>query len=773
MYVSADIQELGDFHEPQAGITVDAAVSAAKTGNTLYLSDPTLGIFVLDVSNPANMTMAGLQLFAQASAPYGIDLQGDILYAATTAGLALYDIEDPLNPAGLFALSMPVDPAWVKVSENTALVAMEGMIAVVDITKPSDMSISYAFAASRFDDDGQPALGIAGIPAISGTQLAVPFSHSGALIIEGADVINTESGKGRKLTFTDGNGVEVTISISVDAPLSYIVDADTGLVQRLVIGDVDDPIDQADKAKVKITTKGGDFSVVDVDVYGSLDSFDGKTTDLLGDMTVTGTLKKLTLDDVTDQHTITIGPAANASDTLTVTFDRVVDLTFTSQTPVKTFTVTDWLDTDVTQDELIAPWLLTLKTRGNSREGIAGHFQAGLTLSGEGDPALTLKTAKIVGNLGSGDAENPVEWDITGDIGTIDASKGTVEGWILDLHSDIKTLKLGLVEQAQISVGNAKTVSASQWNKGGITGESIKKFTTKANSKLAGADGDMKVAMTLTGSAGLTTLSSAKIAGDLGSGDSENPIEWDIIGDVGTIDASKGTVEGWTLDLHSSIKTLKLGLVEQAQVSVGDAGTVSASQWNKGGITGDSIKKFTTKANSKLAGANGDMKVDMTLTGSADPSITQTLGKATVAGRIFEALWSILAGDVGSITAGLIESSQIRIGIDAGVATDELPGAPGDFAEQSSLGKVTVKGIKGQASGTATFLDSILAAWQIGSVKLKVVDTTNAGTRFGLAGDTMKSVAGEVLGGEKFPKLSSLDLPADSFDETDFSLVLV
>ena len=32
---------------------------------------------------------------------------------------------------------------------------------------------------------------------------------------------------------------------------------------------------------------------------------------------------------------------------------------------------------------------------------------------------------------------------------------------------------------------------------------------------------------------------------------------------------------------------------------------------------------------------------------------------------------------------------------------------------------------------------------------------------------------GEVFGGDKFPKLSNLDLPSDSFDEDDFSLVLV
>ena len=93
----------------------------------------------------------------------------------------------------------------------------------------------------------------------------------------------------------------------------------------------------------------------------------------------------------------------------------------------------------------------------------------------------------------------------------------------------------------------------------------------------------------------------------------------------------------------------------------------------------------------------------------------------------------------------------------------------------SNLGKVTVKGLKGLPAGTPTFLNSILAAWSMGAVKLNVVETDNGGVDFGLAADFIKSVVGQKPDGTKFPKLSKLDDPGDvpAFDFGDFKLVLV
>ena len=178
-------------------------------------------------------------------------------------------------------------------------------------------------------------------------------------------------------------------------------------------------------------------------------------------------------------------------------------------------------------------------------------------------------------------------------------------------------------------------------------------------------------------------------------------------------------------------------------------------------------------------GAAGDFKADVQLTGSANTKVKKTLGKAKIAGGIIDSFWEILVGDVGSITAGIIDSSTIRAGIDPSVAANERPDEPDDFAAHSSMGNVTLEGIKGQARGTPTFLNSVLAAWQMGAIKLEIVKTDNSAhgnATFGLAADFIKSVTGQKLDGANFPMPGRLDVPGDvppAFDFGDFKLVLV
>ena len=112
-----------------------------------------------------------------------------------------------------------------------------------------------------------------------------------------------------------------------------------------------------------------------------------------------------------------------------------------------------------------ADYVKSLKTTGDKKAGVAGHFGAAFTLDGTADPKVktVVSSAKFTGDLGSGDADNPVIWDIAGDVGTIDASKGTTEGWVLDLHSNIKTVKLGLVNQADLTIGVGVIEDSAKW----------------------------------------------------------------------------------------------------------------------------------------------------------------------------------------------------------------------------------------------------------------------------------------------------------------------
>ena len=537
--------------------------------------------------------------------------------------------------------------------------------------------------------------------------------------------------------------------------------------------------------------------------------------------------------------------------------------------------------------------------------GANGDFRASVTLTGSADPRVKgpLGKASIARHLGSGDAAAPVIWDLTGDVGSVDASKGTTEGLTFNVHSNISALKLGLVEQADVTIGDpdgnglrgdAGTISATQWNQGTITGGSVKTLATKANNKVAGADGDFAAVLELTGSANpgikqtlakatiarhllsdtwnitddvgtidaskgtingwtltvasdvktmklgrvtnatvhvdgnggavsakewltgsyradfmkslkttgdkkagvagsfgaaltldgtadpkvKTVVASAKFTGDLGSGDAEDPVEWDITGNVGTIDASKGKTEGWALDLHSDVKTVKLGLVEQADLTIGDeaagtglrgdAGTISATQWNRGQIRAGSVKALSTKQNTKVPGANGDFRGDVELTGSANPKVKHTLAKASIAGGIIDAFFDILVGDIGAVSAALIDGSTIRAGIEQTVPVQWLPDDGANYtAARSRIGSFGLTG-KGQPKGAPTFLNSVLAAWHLGKVKLGVVDTDAGGLAFGLAGHTIDAITGATET-ETLPKKP----PFATTEFGDFKLQLV
>ena len=189
--------------------------------------------------------------------------------------------------------------------------------------------------------------------------------------------------------------------------------------------------------KSKTPGDDGQTAVFDVAVDGSLKQISAKTTDLLGALTVDGWLGKATFGDVAAPHSITIGGSADDKP-ITLVFDRVQDLVLASDTPIKALTVTEWLDTDATPDQIIAPWLGKLTTKGRKAKarkgiaGLAGDFEAGLVLSGTGDPKLTLGKVKIAGSVTKG------AWTVAGPVGTIAVG--------IDFCADLEALSIRSVK---------------------------------------------------------------------------------------------------------------------------------------------------------------------------------------------------------------------------------------------------------------------------------------------------------------------------------------
>lgn len=500
-----DLRVVGTFKDFGGSYGLRDALGVALKGHYAFVSDGAGGFVVVNVSNPENMKY--VTAVWTGTKPWGIEVCGDYLYIADQGGgLMVYNIARPQRPK--YVGQLPLTNAWqVAVAGQMAIVAAAEGFAFVDVSDPENMSVEYDFKA--------PSLG--GIPSIVGTQIALPTHAAGTVLLEGADLINRVKIY-KKLTLTDDAGVLVTISVKGATATAHTTGTGTGDIETLEI------TPDSAKASVKITTKGGETTIGDIVIHGSVKSFDCKGVNLGGDLTVEGTISKLRLGDVDSQHTITIGPRPDG-DTRTavaMTFRHVAETSIVSETPIKSIIVADWLDEDGTPDEIQAPWVGKLTTKGDRGTGAAGHFQADLVLDGTGSPRFTLGSTRIAGDVVG------ALWDITGGVGKL-----TVGGKFQDSRIQ--------------STGPISSITLGEWLDTDATEDAIQaawigKLAARGNKK-TGSAGDFQANLELDGTgAKKATLGSARISGDL------SEVLWEITGNMGRL-----TVNGTALD--STIRT--------------------------------------------------------------------------------------------------------------------------------------------------------------------------------------------------------------------------
>lgn len=182
--------------------------------------------------------------------------------------------------------------------------------------------------------------------------------------------------------FTDGDGTVVTIVLQGNGNFTL----ENTVNGRLITATGTDP-----NSRLRITTRGGTVPTAELHainvVGGAIRLIDAPRINLTGDLSVTGNVSSIKLGNMNaaSQQTISIGGTAQATP-VEIRLSAVSDLTIDSKSPIQLLDVSDWDDTGG-DDTITTPWIRKINSRGD--------LAAGLTLSGGGNPALTLREATV------------------------------------------------------------------------------------------------------------------------------------------------------------------------------------------------------------------------------------------------------------------------------------------------------------------------------------------------------------------------------------------
>jgi hypothetical protein len=124
-------------------------------------------------------------------------------------------------------------------------------------------------------------------------------------------------------------------------------------------------------------------------------------------------------------------------------------------------------------------------------------------------------------------------WDVGGDASSI-AITGSVDQWVLEVHSDVQSLRLGDVGEATVDVaGRIGSALATRWQRGALTAHTLGSLLTTGK-VWEGIDGDFGADLKLSGQGATRhTLGSARVSGTLESG------LWDIHGDILSVSVNR------------------------------------------------------------------------------------------------------------------------------------------------------------------------------------------------------------------------------------------
>lgn len=218
----------------------------------------------------------------------------------------------------------------------------------------------------------------------------------------------------------------------------------------------------------------------------------------------------------------------------------------------------------------------------------------------------------------------------------------------------------------------------------------------------------------------------------------------DVNGSLRALNASQDTLTG-SMTVTGSLNTLNLAaasggnsitigsggrlngrvttLDDESLISSEPIGTFTATTW-----TTDTTTRYQISAPSIQ---------NLTVRGTLDEDINAgaigRLNMGTLSGSAIRITNSITA-----VTAGAAQNSEIFVNVNPSLTT--LPASTSDFATESgSLKSVVIRG---------AFNNTKIAAWNIGTVTLDDIQTSNGVTPFGVTADTLTHFRGVPAGGK-------------------------
>ena len=440
-------------------------------------------------------------------------------------------------------------------------------------------------------------------------------------------------GGGAPAIYTDFNGNEVRISLSGPGAGEVHFETDYQGYPTLV-----KVVGTTGSSYLTITTAAGVETIIQkIEVEGPLAAITGRTTDLAshsdepyGQITVDGRLSKLILDDLLGDTKITINDsnsAVGSKFTAVVTFDEVenCDLTF-KRIPISTLTATRWADGDIS-----APWIKTVRIKGDRSRGIRGDFGGHLKLSGyfSSKSPYALHYLYVAGKATTADITAT-----NGGIKLIDVAQwdaGTIRtGFVRKIHSK------GSVRD-QLAGDFGATLTLSRYYFSGRTLYSLDTLLVAGN--LFNASGQSTIYASVKQIKAKTTGESLdiKINGLVKvlhvTGNMDGTFSASAFGSIKTNGELSADITATQFDGNKerSINTLKAVTASDATIdALRGIGLISIGQWDGGSIKAGWISNLSVHGRTNVA--DGRFNADLELTGAGSPKYALT--NASIAGAI-------------------------------------------------------------------------------------------------------------------------------------------